>query len=352
MDRQASKMLIGSFVVGAVVLLIAGVFMFGGGQFMKKSERYVLFFQGSVQGLKEGASVLFRGVKIGTVKSISLEADTQAMIIHIPVIIEIELDRIRIIRGPREETPSMTIPALVEDGLRAQLTTGSLLTGQLLIELEFFPGTPYKLVGLDKEYFEIPSLPSTIEVIFDKLKGLDFGGIIEKLLSAVGALEKVLASPEIPEILTALKTTVENADKLVRKLDSRMDPMFNGIDHAVKGYGDLARHVDEKVDPLAANVNAALKDAQKLVLEAEGSVDDIAAILVESLKVAKQTLKQGEEALNAVKGTVAKNSPVVYQIDNTLKEISSMARAFKSLASFLERHPEALLRGKGNPQRR
>ena len=82
MDRQASKMLIGSFVVGAVVLAVAGVLMFGGGRFMKKTQTLVLFFQGSVKGLNEGASVLFRGVKIGSVKSISLEADTKDMIIY------------------------------------------------------------------------------------------------------------------------------------------------------------------------------------------------------------------------------------------------------------------------------
>ena len=63
MDRQASKTLIGAFVVGAVFLIVAGVLIFGGGQFMKKSQKYVLFFKGSVKGLNEGASVLFRGLR-------------------------------------------------------------------------------------------------------------------------------------------------------------------------------------------------------------------------------------------------------------------------------------------------
>jgi paraquat-inducible protein B len=352
MDRQASKMLIGSFVVGAVVLAVAGVLMFGGGQFMKNMERYVLFFQGSVKGLNQGASVLFRGVKIGSVKSISLEADTTDMVMYIPVIIEVEVNRIHVIRGNREENTSTSLPMLFEKGLRAQLTMSSLLTGQLLIELEFHPDAPLKFVGLEKKYPEIPTLPSTFEMIFDKFKDLDFDNIVGKLLSAVDALEKVIASPDIPKTLSALKRTVEDADKLVRKLDSRVDPMFNGIDDAVKEYGDLARHVDKKIDPLATNMNATLKGAQKLVMKADGTVESLGVILEESLKEAKLALEQGEQALMAVKGTVAKDSPVMYQLDNTLKEISGMARAFRSLASFLERHPEALLRGKGSPQRR
>ncbi|HIJ20284.1 MAG TPA: MCE family protein, partial [Deltaproteobacteria bacterium] len=246
MDRQASKMLIGSFVVGAVVLAVAGVLMFGGGQFIKKTQTFVLFFQGSVKGLNEGASVLFRGVKIGSVKSISLEADAKDMIIYIPVIIDIEVDRIHVIRGKRQADISKGLPVLFEKGLRAQLIMSSLLTGQLVIELEFHPDAPMKLVGLEKKYPEIPTLPSTFEMIFDKLKDLDFDSLVGKIVSAVDALEKVLVSPEIPEILKTLRTTIEDADKVVRKLDSRVDPLFNGIDGAVKEYGDLARHVDEK----------------------------------------------------------------------------------------------------------
>jgi len=352
MDRQASKMLIGSFVVGAVVLAVAGVLMFGGGRFMKKTQTFVLFFQGSVKGLNEGASVLFRGVKIGSVKSISLEADTKDMIIYIPVIINIEIDRIHVIRGSGQIDPKRNLAVLFEKGLRAQLIMSSLLTGQLLIELEFHPDAPLKFVGLEKRYPEIPTLPSTFEMIFDKFKDLDLGSIVGKFLSAVDALEKVMASPDIPEILNALKTTVADADKLVRKLDSRVDPMFNGIDDAVKEYGDLARHVDQKVEPLATNMNATLKGAQKLVMKADGTLENLGVTLAESLKGAKLAMKQGEEALIAIKGTVAKDSPVMYQLDNTLKEISGMARAFRSLANFLERHPETLLRGKGSPQRR
>lgn len=352
MDRQASKMLIGSFVVGAVVLAVAGVLMFGGSKFIKKSETFVLFFQGSVKGLNEGASVLFRGVKIGSVKSISLEADATDMVIYIPVIIDIEEGRIHVIRGSRQKEIAESLPVLFEKGLRAQLIMSSLLTGQLVVELEFHPDAPLKLVGLEKKYPEIPTLPSTFEMIFDKLKDLDFDSLVGKIVSAVDALEKVLVSPEIPEILKTLRTTIEDADKVVRKLDSRVYPLFNGIDGAVKEYGDLARHVDEKVGPLVADMGATVKDARKLVQTANHSMENLVATLDVSLKEANKALKKGAEALVAVKGTVGKDSPVVYQLDNTLKEISAMARAFKSLASFLERHPEALLRGKGTPQRR
>ena len=350
MDRQASKTLIGAFVVGAVVLIVAGVLIFGGGQFMQKTEKYVLFFQGSVKGLNVGASVLFRGVKIGSVKSITLEADAKNLVIYIPVIVEIDPDRVHVIHGVRNISANM--PELIKKGLRAQLTSGSFVTGQLLIELEFRPDTPLKLVGLDKNYPEIPTITSTFDRIFDKLKNLNIDKIVNELLSAVGALEKVLSSPEIPEILHSLKMTVDEARNLVKKLDSKVDPMVTGINETVEEYGKLARDVDGKVDPLASSVDATLKDARKLLTNVDGRVEPLASGIDKSLKQAFDALDQAKKTLAGAQATIGKESPVIYQFDKTLQEISRMARSIRSLADYLERHPDALLYGKGKPKRR
>jgi paraquat-inducible protein B len=350
MDRQASKTLIGAFVVGAVVLIVAGVLIFGGGQFLKKSQKYVLFFEGSVKGLNVGASVLFRGVKIGSVKSITLEADAKNLVVYIPVINVIDYDRINVVHGVRRG-PS-TIPELIKRGLRAQLTSGSFVTGQLLIELEFHSDAPLKLVGLNKKYPEIPTIPSTFDLIFDKLKDLNVDKIVNKLMSAVGALEKVLNSPEIPETLHTLKMTVEETHNLVKKLNSKVDPMVNGINETIREYGKLARDVDGKVDPLASSVDATLKDARKLLTNVDGRVEPLVSSVDKSLKQAFDALTQAKKTLAAAQATIGKESPVIYQFDKTLKEISRMARSIRSLADYLERHPDSLLYGKGKPKRR
>jgi len=312
---------------------------------MKKTDRYVLFFQGSVKGLNVGASVLFRGVKIGSVKSITLEADAKNLVVYIPVIIEIEPDRIHLIHG--ERNAPKTMPTLLKMGLRAQLTSGSFVTGQLLIELEFHP-----LVGLEKDYFEIPTIPSTFDLIFDKLKDLNIDKIVNELLSAIGALEKILSSPKIPEILHSLNMTVAEAHQFVKKLNSKVDPMINGINDTVREYGKLARDVDGKVAPLASSVDATLKDARKLVRNVDGRVEPFASSIEKSLEEARTALEHAQKALVAAEKTIGKESPVIYQLDKTLKEISRMARSIRSLADYLERHPDALLYGKGKPKRR
>jgi len=352
MDRQASKTLIGSFVVGAVVLIVAGVLVFGSGKLMKKTDSFVLFFEGSLQGLNVGSPVLFRGVKIGAVTNITIEADAEDLSIHIPVIIEIEPLKIKLIRGERVRDITANLPPLIEKGLRAQLQIGSLLTGQLIIELGFSPDTPAKITGLNTEYHEIPTIPSALERITDIMKDLPFDKIIDKLLSAVEAIEKLASSPDIPETLHSLKMAVEDARKLLQNLDSRIDPLAMSIDKTVKEYGKLARDVDGKVEPLASSVDATLKDARKLVRNVDGRVEPLSSSIEKSLKAARTALEQARKALVAAEKTLGKESPVIYQFDKTLKEISRMARSIRSLADYLERHPNALLYGKGKPQRR
>ncbi|MBW1783947.1 MAG: MCE family protein [Deltaproteobacteria bacterium] len=352
MNRQASKTLIGAFVVGAVILIVAGVLIFGSGKLMKKTGNCVLFFKGSLQGLNVGSPVLFRGVKIGSVKSIVIETDVRDLTFYIPVIIEIDLNAIHVKHGEREEEFGKNLPILIKQGLRAQLAMGSLVTGQLVIELNFHPKTPVELMDLDKEYPEIPTIPSAFEQISDMLNKLPLGDIIDKLMSAVEALEKFLSSSEIPEIMRALKLAVEDTRKLIQNLDSRIEPLAMRIDETAHEYGKLARHVDDKVDPLISDVQSTLKETRKLVSDTDAQVKPLVDSLEKSLRKAREALEQGRKTLASAEGTIGKDSPLVYQMDNTLKEISSMARSVRSFADYLERHPDALLYGKGKPKRR
>jgi len=146
--------------------------------------------------------------------------------------------------------------------------------------------------------------------------------------------------------------TVEEARDLVKKLDSKIDPMVNGINETVEEYGKLARDVDGKVDPLASSVDATLKDARKLLTNVDGRVEPLASGIDKSLKEAFDALEQAKKTLASAQTAIGKESPVIYQFDKTLKEISRMARSIRSLADYLERHPDSLLYGKGKPKRR
>ena len=69
MAKQANRMMIGSFVVLAVILMAASLVIFGSGKFFKKTVTCIMFFNEPVKGLSVGAPVLFQGVQIGSVTS-------------------------------------------------------------------------------------------------------------------------------------------------------------------------------------------------------------------------------------------------------------------------------------------
>jgi paraquat-inducible protein B len=93
MAKQANRMMIGGFVVLAVIIMAASLVVFGSGKFFKKTNKYILYFDESVKGLSVGAPVLFQGVQVGSVTSITLQADFVTMKTQIPIFIEIEPDR-------------------------------------------------------------------------------------------------------------------------------------------------------------------------------------------------------------------------------------------------------------------
>src|SRR4029077_17034689 len=140
MAKRTNPKLIGGFVVGALLLTIIGVLAFGGGQFLKPKAKGVIYFQGSLGGLDVGAPVTFRGVKIGTVTNIVIEYDIANQVLHIPVYFELETDKFQVVSGQRN--PVKNIDALISRGLRGQLETLSMVTGQVSINFDFHPETP------------------------------------------------------------------------------------------------------------------------------------------------------------------------------------------------------------------
>ena len=147
MSQKANPTLIGGFVLGALVLLVGGVLLFGKGLFFApKRQQFVIYFSDSVNGLNVGAPVKLKGVTVGTVKDVRVQYDVENARLLTPVIIDFEPERVTDIGGQkRPEVPRTQ--ALIERGLRAQLQMQSLVTGQLYVEANFLPGHPGALGG-------------------------------------------------------------------------------------------------------------------------------------------------------------------------------------------------------------
>jgi len=308
----------------------------------------VMYFEGSVKGLKVGSSVVFRGVKIGSVTDILLRYDPTDMSVQIPVIIEIEPGRVEVVGGiPAEPDPKAAIGQLVERGLRARLQMQSLVTGQLMVELDFHPDTPVKLVGGKTGYSEIPTIPSPLEELSKRIEEVPIEEIFKKLLAAVEGIEEIVNSPEVKGIITSLNLAVEDLGGLVRNIDAQISPLASSIEKTLMDTRKLVRNINARVTPLASTIEEAVKDYGELARNVEGQIAPLASSLAEALEEIRATLEQGRKTLAAAEDTIAEDSPLVYEFDNTLKEVGAAARSIRLLADYLKRHPEALIKGKG-----
>lgn len=306
-------MMIGGFVVLAVLIMAASLVVFGSGKFFQKTNKYILYFNEPINGLSVGAPVLFQGVPIGTVTDITLQADLATMKTRIPVLVEIYPDRWKIRGGKRDYHKVAT--KLIEMGLRGQLITQSFITGQLAIQLDFMPtaGLCYAPAKMDKEYKEyvvIPTCPSTAEKLANALQKLDLVKLEKHLESAMDGISKLANDPALTASIQGLKETLRDARKLVNKVDRQVDPLAKGAKKTVNDIGNLARNLDGRVAGVSTGLDKTLSDAR---------------------------------------GFISQDSPLLVDLQNTLQELSRMSRSLRQLADYLDQHPESLIRGKKKP---
>jgi len=351
MSEQTSKTVIGGFVVGALALVVVGVLIFGSGEFMKKTNKYILFFEGSVRGLKVGSSVALRGVKVGSVTDITLRIDPKDMTSHIPVVIEVEPDRIEVVGGVRRGDSYSNIRKLIERGIRAQLTSESLVTGLLMIELGYHPDTPVRLVGKDTKYPEIPTLPSTFEKMTKKIMDIPIEDLFAKLVKTVDAINSLVASPEIIQTMHTLKLSMDDARKFINGLNTQVEPLTTSVKTTLGDYSILAKDTNAQIKPLVSDVRATVKDYGKLAKDIDLQVGPLGKNVSEALKVAISTLRRAENTIKGIEHVFAKDSVMTNELKTTLRELSAASRSIRAWADYLERHPEALIRGKGGYRR-
>ena len=226
MSRKANKTLIGAFVIGAVALLVSVILILGSGKFFTERDSYVLYFKGSVKGLNIGAPVMFRGVKIGSVTDISLMADHEDLSIRIPVIIEVEPDRFKRTVQQQKRDPDKTIELLIEKGLRAQLVMQSFVTGQLMVNLDFYPEKSARFSGLKSEHPEIPTISSGLEELVSKIEELPLSDLINRANSSLEGLENLVKSPELKESISSLQGALNDIRNLIQEMDVHVAPLL------------------------------------------------------------------------------------------------------------------------------
>ena len=246
---------------------------------------FIMYFSGSLRGLSAGAPVDLRGITIGEVKGLSVEYERDAGRLRFPVEVDIFPQRIRGLGRRGDHPPGVQsdsagralLDSLVAHGMRAELKTGSLLTGQKYVALDFHTDLPRDHVGWDASPPVFPTAAGALDELQDSVAN------IAKKLEKV-PLDQIAV--RLMATMATLDDTLKNADRLVRQLDGTIAPQIS------------------------------------------------------------DTLKEAQGAMKNAKEVLGQDAPLQSDLSATLLELSRAAKSVNALVDYLERHPEALLRGK------
>jgi paraquat-inducible protein B len=261
------------------------------------SVRYVLYFNESLRGLSVGAPVTVLGLPGGEVTDVGIDVNPATMNIRGRVELVFFPERLIARLNRKQEAIGETIERslqqrhafvqrLVEQrGMRAQLRSGSLITGQLYIAFDSFPNAPKAKIDWNRDPTELPVVPSTVTDIEAKLTN-----IVNKLdklpLDAIG--------DDLRKTLVSLDQTLQDAGKAVNRIDADVTPGLRT------------------------------------------TLDDLRG----TIGVVDRVLKNTDATL------VGKDAPAQQELRDALQEITRAARSLRVLADYLEQHPDSLIRGK------
>ena len=261
--------------------------------------RFVLYFNESVRGLSVGAPVTLYGLRVGEVTQVGLHFDPTTRTFRPRVLVTFFPDQLvgrmtarqqvengkDLLTFSTEARLKLLRQNVEERGLRAQLKTGSYLTGELYVAFEYFPNAPKVKMDVSRDPLELPVIPGGFANIEARLSSI-LTKVDNMPLNAIGT--------EVKDALASLNQTLKDADTLVKNVDA------------------------------------------KLVPEGTRTLEDMRT----AINSADRVLKSTDATL------FGKDSPAPQDLRDTLQEVTRAARSVRILVDYLERHPEMLIRGK------
>lgn len=327
MNKKASPVLVGGFVLGAILIAIAAVVFFGTTKLFTRTKQYVCFFQQSVAGLQVGSAVRFKGVPVGQVSKIQIRYDEEKPT-YVKIVFDVNADIVVNRLGADLDLFSEEFnKKQVEDGLRASLAYESFITGQLYLEMDYHPDAPPPVYLQDRStYTEIPSLPSNIEAI------------VENAQKAIGNLGKIDFEALSRDLQDLLVTTRNGLAQI------QFDELSNALKRTADSITDLAR--GGQVKDTLASVQNAFAQLTKTLESLQTQIDPLGRELTPTLVELRKTLVSLQKTTGNLNSTLAPEGDLRYQLGGTLNQLGDMARSLQQLSEFLERNPNSLLFGR------
>lgn len=317
MSERKSSILVGAFVVGALIIAAAGALFFAGGGLGSERSKVVMVFDGSLHGLTVGAPVALRGVTIGQVTDIDLILDADQGVVTMIVEAEIDPASMQLVSGATESIAD----ELVSRGLAAQLNTQSLLTGLLYIQLDFQPDKQSTLSSIESQYPQIPTIPTEFEQLRRSLESIDYAAIADNVDRIATGLDELLNSSDMQALPGSMRSSLAAVEAASTSLTNTLD----------ENSPALTAFLEQGTNTIST-LNAQLPAITDSIERSLGRLDE--------------ALVSANNSLEGLERAAAPNSAPRRQLSQAMQEVTLAARALRSLARSLEEHPESLLRGR------
>ena len=315
MSKKANPTVIGVFIVAGLVLGVTGLIVFSSGNLFSKKQKYILYFDGSLKGMNKGAPVQLKGVTIGSVVDVYISHNQAPEDNSSPIVIEVDeamldekTDR-QINIGDKKK-----IEELVAKGLRAKLDAASFVTGVLMVQLDIMEDAPPPVFHQIKpEYMEIPTVPTTIQVLLANLGKIDIKGMTDKLNSILSRLDTTLSDLNVKAINAGITNLLSSLNHVIGSPE--LTASLESLHHTLNDFGALAKKIDTN-----------------------------------TLVQVQETLADLRLAVQGISTMVAPDAPVQTELAGALDQLGNAARSIAELAEFLKRNPDALITGRNPPK--
>jgi paraquat-inducible protein B len=338
MSKKANSTRIGAFVVLSFVLLVVGIVIFGGGDLFSNKNTAIVYFEGSLQGLDVGAPVAYRGITIGEIKEIQLDVDAATYQITVPVLISLTPDKVLKIEGRDNQGKihdvNTFLKAMCDRGLRATLKSQSLLTGKLYIDLAIHENSKAIYHNKDGKYLEIPTVPSEMQQMTQAMQSLNFLELAAKISNTMDALEKMsttleqaLNSDTSKQNLALFFGSLDRFHSILSKVDDSLLPLMNKLDTTF-----------DKTAKLSDNTN-------QMIGRIDGQIDPFFVTMSGAARDIGMAMQASEAFMSDLKQSTGIESPLYYQLTESVNEIGKAARSIRAFTQNLDRNPQGLILG-------
>jgi paraquat-inducible protein B len=332
MSSKANPKVIGAFVLGGIALLVAGLLVFGGSNLFRERHVLVAYFDGSLKGLRVGAAVTFRGVPIGEVTAIQVLFEPQSIEAQIPVVFELDPNRVVDVGMATDLTDEETLAAYTERGFRAQLEMDSLVTGLLSINLNFHPGAkPVERVdrgAFALPYPEVPTMPSDME----RLQA-GAGQIVQEATTALNGLNDILS--------TVSDQVAGNEDRIGEIIDSVAE-FANAIADV---QPQLQRLLDEAIGAASAVGQVSGTANQLLAANADRIGETLERLQASGAALARMADQINNMVAENREGLRDFSQGGLYEISGLAQDAQRMVDQITRVMDELERDPARFLFG-------